>query len=150
MVAASKQDAQQPPTQPAWVRLVLELERAIARPIEAAVRSDEYFDLVTQLNRARAHVTKTVEGVSEEWLHLFNLPTATDLRKVREQLTRVERQLNKVGKALGDSEEASEEPRRQLAQLERQLAEIVKTLDAVNPRTEEQRKAARSSRRESP
>ena len=146
---ASKQDAQQPP-QTSWVRLVHELERAIARPIEAAVRSDEYFDLLTQLNRARARVTKTVEGVSEEWLHLFNLPTATDLRKVREQLTRVERQLNKVGKALGDSEEASEEPRRQLAQLGEQLAEIAKTLDAVDPRTEEQPKAARASRPKSP
>ena len=141
---ASKQDAQQPPAQPSWVRLVHELERAIAGPIEAAVRSDEYFDLVTQLNRARAHVTKTVESVSEEWLHLFNLPTATDLRKVREQLTRVERQLNKVRKALGDSEEASEEPRRQLAQLERQLAEIAKTLDAGKA----QPKAPRPSRRE--
>ena len=29
--------------------------------------------------RARARVAKTVESVSEEWLHLFNLPAATDL-----------------------------------------------------------------------
>jgi chromosome segregation ATPase len=147
-VAGSKQDAQQSPAQPSWVRLVHELERVIARPIEAAVRSDEYFDLVTQLNRARAHLTTTVENVSEEWLHLFNLPTATDLRKVREQLTRVERQLNKVGKALGDSEEASEEPRRQLAQLERQLAEIAKTLDTGKAQTKTPPKAPRPSRRE--
>ena len=147
-MVASKQDAQQPPPQPSWVRLVHEFERTIARPIEAAVRSDEYFDLMTQLNRARAHVTKTVESVSEEWLHLFNMPTATDLRKVREQLTRVERQLNRVGKALGDSEEASEEPRRQLAQLERQLAEIAKTLDAGKAPTKAQPKGPRPSRRE--
>ncbi|MET0992644.1 MAG: hypothetical protein ABWY20_00555, partial [Mycobacterium sp.] len=120
----SKQEARQPPAQPLWVRLVREFERTIAAPVEAAVRSDEYFDLVTQLNRARAHVTKTVESISEEWLHLFNLPAATDLRKVREQVSRVERQLNKVAKALADSDEVNEEPRRQLARLEQQLAEI--------------------------
>ncbi|HEX2303439.1 MAG TPA: hypothetical protein VHH57_07425 [Gaiella sp.] len=125
---ASKQEARQPPTQPLWVRLVHELERTIAAPVEAAVRSDEYFDLVTQLNRARAHVTKTVESISEEWLHLFNLPAATDLRRVREQLSRVERQLNTVAKTLADSDEVNEEPRRQLARLEQQLAEISKTL----------------------
>jgi septal ring factor EnvC (AmiA/AmiB activator) len=124
-----------------WVRLVHELERSLAAPVEAAVRSDEYFDLVTQLNRARAHVTKTVESISEEWLHLFNLPAATDLRRVREQLSRVERQLNKVAKTLGDSDEANEEPRRQLAQLERQLAAIAETLGAGNARPKAPRRS---------
>jgi septal ring factor EnvC (AmiA/AmiB activator) len=139
----SKQEARQPPAQPLWVRLVREFERTIAAPVEAAVRSDEYFDLVTQLNRARAHVTKTVESISEEWLHLFNLPAATDLRKVREQVSRVERQLNKVAKALADSDEVNEEPRRQLARLEQQLAEIAKTLGAGNARPNEPRRSQR-------
>lgn len=138
---ASEQEARKPPAQPLWVRLVHELERSIAAPVEAAVRSDEYFDLVAQLNRARAHVTKTVESISEEWLHLFNLPAATDLRRVREQLSRVERQLNKVAKTLGDSDEAKEEPRRQLAQLERQLAEIAERLGAGNARPKAPRRS---------
>jgi septation ring formation regulator EzrA len=138
---ASKQEARQPPAQPLWVRLVHELERSIAAPIEAAVRSDEYFDLVTHLNRARAHVTKTVESLSEEWLHLFNLPAATDLRRVRDQLSRVERQLNKVAKTVSDSDEANEEPRRQLAQLERQLAEIAKMLGTGNARPKAPRRS---------
>lgn len=140
---ASKQNAQQPPARPLWVRLVHDLERAIAAPVEAAVRSDEYFDLVARLNRARAHATKTVEGISEEWLHLFNLPTATDLRRVREQLTRVERRLNVLAKALGDSDEANEEPRRQLAQLEQQLAEIAKTLGAEGTSPNAPRRSSR-------
>jgi hypothetical protein len=142
---ASKQDAQPPPATPAWVRLVHEFERVIASPVEAVVRSDEYFDVVTQLNRARARAAKAIESVSEEWLHLFNLPAATDLRRLREQLMRVERQLNKVAKALGDSDEANEEPRRQLAQLEQQLAEIAKTLGAgpTRPQTPRRSKTRR-------
>ena len=139
----SKQKAEAPPPQPLWVRLVHDLERAIAGPVEAAVRSDDYFDLVAKLNRARARVTKTVEGVSEDMLHLFNLPAATDLRRVREQLTRVERRLNNVAKTLGDSDEANEEPRRQLAQLEQQLAEIATTLGAGNAPPKAPRKSSR-------
>lgn len=141
-----KQDAKRAPSEPLWVRFVNDVERAIARPVEAAVRSDEYFDLVTQLSRARARVTKTVEAVSEEWLHLFNLPAATDLRRVREQLARVERQLNRVAKTLGDSDEASEEPRRQLAHVEEQLASIAEALGATatprktTPRSQRQRR----------
>jgi chromosome segregation ATPase len=120
---------------------VHEFERVIGRPVEAAVRSDEYFDVVTQLNRARARAAKTIESVSEEWLHLFNLPAATDLRALREQLMRIERQLNKVAKALGDSDEANDEPRRQLAQLEQQLAEIAKTLGAGPTRPQTPRRS---------
>lgn len=141
-----KQDAKRAASEPLWVRFVNDVERAIARPVEAAVRSDEYFDLVTQLSRARARVTKTVEAVSEEWLHLFNLPAATDLRRVREQLARVERQLNRVAKTLGDSDEASEEPRRQLAHVEEQLASIAEALGATEtprkttPRSQRQRR----------
>jgi hypothetical protein len=142
-VVASKQKAETPPAQPLWVRLVHDLERAIAAPVEAAVRSDEYFDLVAQLNRTRARVTKTAERVSEEMLHLFNLPAATDLRRVREQLTRVERRLNNLAKSLDDSDEASEEPRRQLAQLEQQLAEIATTLGAGNAKPKAPRKSSR-------
>jgi chromosome segregation ATPase len=140
---ASKQNAQPPPAQPLWVRLVQDLERVIAAPVEAAVRSDEYFDLVARLNRARARVTKTVEGMSAEWLHLFNLPAATDLRRVREQLTRVERRLNTLAKTLGDSDEANEEQRRQVAQLEQQLAEIAKTLGAGNAPPKAPRRSSR-------
>ena len=78
------------------------------------MRSDEYFDLVTQLNRSRPRHEDRRErerGVAAPVQHAYRDGSA----EVREQLTRVERQLNKVGKALGDSEEASEEPRRQLA-----------------------------------
>jgi hypothetical protein len=126
----AKQEERGSRPEPVLVRLIREVERTIAGPVEAAVRSDEYFDLVTQLNRARSRAMKTAESITEEWLHFFNLPAATDLRRVREQLARVERQLNRVAKSLGDAGEAGDERRSQLAQLERQLAEIAKTLGA--------------------
>lgn len=79
---------------PLWLKAVYRLERAIGGPIESAVHSDMYFDVVTQANRARARVVGGVEGVSRRGLHLLNLPAGTDIRRVREQLSRMERRMS--------------------------------------------------------
>src|SRR5262245_34459191 len=91
-------------------------ERAIGEPVEQFVRSDAYFDAMTQVNRARTQLTKRFEGMWEEWLHLFNMPAATDVRRLREQVSRLERQVNRIAKDLDDrEEEAREQPRRAAA-----------------------------------
>lgn len=94
-----------------WLELVQRWERAIGEPVESFVRSDAYFDLTTQLKRARARWTKSFEQLSEEWLHFFNVPAATDVRRLREQLSRLEREVNRMAKGIADREEAVSEPR---------------------------------------
>ena len=79
---------------PLWLKAVYRVERAIGGPIESAVHSDTYFDVVSQANRARARAIGGVEGVSRRGLHLLNLPAGTDIRRVREQLSRMERRMN--------------------------------------------------------
>jgi len=85
---------------PLWLKLVLRLERAVGRPVEAAVHSDTYFDVVTELNRGTRRLTAAVEGVSKRSLHLLNLPAGTDIRRVREQLARMDRRLVEMSKEL--------------------------------------------------
>ncbi len=85
---------------PLWLRLVLRAERAIGVPVEAAVRSDPYFDAVAELNKARARVSGAVEGVSRRGWHLLNLPAGSDLCRLREQLARMDRRLVQVTKEL--------------------------------------------------
>jgi hypothetical protein len=92
-----------------WLDWIQRWERAIGEPVESFVRSDAYFDLMTQLNRVRSRMTHTFEGLWEEWLHLFNMPAATDVRRLREQLSRLERQVNRIAKDLEDREEAARE-----------------------------------------
>jgi hypothetical protein len=82
--------------QPLWLQAVHRLERAIGEPVEAAVRSDTYFDLVAKATRATSKVKGIAEGASRRGLHLFNLPAGSDVRRVGEQLTRVERRLNQL------------------------------------------------------
>ena len=96
---------------PLWLKLVLRLERAVGGPVEAAVHSDTYFDVVTELNRGTRRLTDAVESVSKRGLHLLNLPAGTDIRRVREQLARMDRRLLQITKELEQLEQARDAER---------------------------------------
>jgi len=96
---------------PLWLKLVLRLERAVGGPIEAAVRSDTYFDVVSEINRGTRRLTDAAESVSKRGLHLLNLPAGTDIRRVREQLARMDRRLLQMSKELEQLERAREAER---------------------------------------
>ena len=91
---------------PLWLKLVLRVERAVGGPVESAVRSDTYFDVVAELNRGSRRLTGAVEGVSRRGLHLLNLPAGTDIRRLREQLARMDRRLLQISKELEQLERA--------------------------------------------
>jgi hypothetical protein len=87
---------------PLWLKLVLRAERVVGTRVESALHSDTYFDALTDLRRAQAKLTGTVEGVSRRILHLANLPAGTDIRRVREQLARMERRIVELSKELDE------------------------------------------------
>jgi len=99
-----------PANQPLWLRAVIRLERAIGSPIESAVRSDQYFDLVSTTTRLRRKVTGTAEGVSRRCLHLLNLPAGSDIRNLRHQLARMERRLNQLSHEVAELDEDGSGP----------------------------------------
>lgn len=99
-----------PANQPLWLRVVLRLERAVGEPIESAVRSDKYFDLVSTTTRVRKRVTGAAEGVSRRGLHLLNLPAGSDIRRMRQQLARMERRLNQISHEVAELELDEPEP----------------------------------------
>lgn len=94
-----------PANQPLWLRAVIRLERMIGEPIESAVHSDVYFDLVSTTTQVRRRVTGTAEGVSRRALHLLNLPAGSDIRTMRQQLARMERRLNQLSHDVAELDE---------------------------------------------
>jgi hypothetical protein len=89
--------------QPLWLKLVLRAERAIGGPLESAVRSNAYFDVLTQANRGRTRLLKLTEDWTQEWLHALNLPTGSDVRRLQTQLSRMERKLGTLAKQVEQS-----------------------------------------------
>jgi hypothetical protein len=94
-----------PVNQPLWLRVVLRVERAIGEPVESAVRSDVYFDVISKTTRVRRKAQGAAEGVSRRCLHMLNLPAGSDIRNVRQQLARMERRLNQLSDEVSDQDE---------------------------------------------
>ena len=99
-----------PAEQPLWLKTVHRLERAIGGPVESVVRSDRYFDTMAKAKKTRRKAGSVVEGVSRRGLHLLNLPAGTDVRRVREQLLRLERRLDQISYDVRELDE--DEPER--------------------------------------
>ena len=99
-----------PADQPLWLKTVHRLERAVGGPVESVVRSDRYFDTMAKVKKTRRKAGNVVEGASRRGLHLLNLPAGTDVRRVREQLMRLERRLDQISYDVRELDE--DEPER--------------------------------------
>jgi hypothetical protein len=89
---------------PLWLRVVHGVERAVGEPVESAVRTDAYYDLVTLAARVTGKTKRTLVGSSTRALHLLNLPAGSDMRRTREQLSRMERRLAQLSEHVAELE----------------------------------------------
>ncbi|NUR76772.1 MAG: hypothetical protein HOQ28_10875 [Thermoleophilia bacterium] len=95
---------------PFWLDAVRRFERAIGVPVERFVTSDAYFDLLPHLKRAQSQLEDAVAAMTEEWYRLVNLPSGSDVRQMREQLSRMERQIERLTKQLADRDATGPTP----------------------------------------
>src|SRR3954469_4435497 len=78
---------------PLWRRTFDSVDRRVARPIESAARSDAFGDALTLAWRLRGRAQREVEKRTRRALHLVNLPTATDVRRLSEQVAALRREV---------------------------------------------------------
>jgi hypothetical protein len=97
---------------------------AVGEPVEKAVSSNPYYDTVAVAKRAGRRAVRTAEGISRRGLHLLNLPAGTDIRRVREQLARMDRRLLEISKDIDDLEAAARESREGAETTARELREL--------------------------
>ena len=92
---------------PLWRKGFDSVERAVGRPLESAVRSELYFDVLALSTRARREAFNAVERVSVGALHLVNLPASTDIRQLRAQIARMERTMVALTKQIDDASQGA-------------------------------------------
>ena len=68
------------------------------------VTSEAFFDTVTQVKRMQAEIGKRFESATEDWFRMFNWPAASEIRRLREQLGRMERTIEQMANDLADAE----------------------------------------------
>jgi hypothetical protein len=81
---------------PLWRRTYDAVERPIAGRLEGAVQTEQFADVAALLVRTRAELGRRVERTTRRALHRVNLPAATDVARLREQVTALERSVRRL------------------------------------------------------
>ena len=81
------------PERPGWRPYFDAFERAVGRPLETGVQTDTFQDALAVAGRLQVAVRHRLERASTDFLHTFNLPAQSDVRRLSEQLSRLEKQV---------------------------------------------------------
>jgi hypothetical protein len=81
---------------PLWRQAFDAVDRRVSGPAERAVGSDAFHDALALGLRLQARVRGRVERESRRALHLLNLPSNTDVRRLSEQVAALRRELREL------------------------------------------------------
>ena len=95
------------PGKPWWRPLVDGIDRRVTPAANNLVRTNLFADAVATMTRLEVRLRRRIERQSSWMLHQYNLPAATDIRKMRAQLAAVEARLRDMGERLEDQQQAS-------------------------------------------
>jgi hypothetical protein len=85
---------------PAWRALVDRVDGIITPPADAFVRTNAFADGIAAVTRLESQLRRRMERQTNMVLHLLNLPTASDVRRVRAHLSTVEARLRDISEQL--------------------------------------------------
>lgn len=80
------------PKPPAWRRVVDAVDARVSPPVEGAVQTDLFADALALVLRGRRAVLREVERQQRRALHLVNLPAASDVKRLSDQIAALQRQ----------------------------------------------------------
>jgi polyhydroxyalkanoate synthesis regulator phasin len=81
---------------PLWRKAFDAVDSRVAGPVEAGAHSDLFGDLVALNWRIAHRAQREVERRTRRVLHLANLPTATDVRRLSEQVASLQREVREL------------------------------------------------------
>ena len=79
------------PDKALWRRAYDAVERPVGSRLEVAVQTDTFADAAGLMLRARAGIARQVERTTRHALHRVNLPAASDVARLREQIGELNR-----------------------------------------------------------
>jgi hypothetical protein len=91
----------QRPTTPSWRRVFDKVERALGEPLEGAVASQQFVDVMAVGMKARRGVTGAVRGavsgVAGVVLRTVNIPTRDDMQRMNRNLAVLATEVRRLG-----------------------------------------------------
>ena len=83
---------------PAWKKAFDAVEKSVAPKLEQAVRTDQFADAAAALTKVQGQMQKRVEKASRDALHRANMPAATDVKRLADQMASLERRMHEIAK----------------------------------------------------
>ena len=90
--------AVKPEGPPLWKKAFDAMERTVAPQLEKAIRTDQFADAAAALAKGQNQMRIRAERASRQAMHAANMATATDVKRISDQLASVERRLNDMAK----------------------------------------------------
>jgi hypothetical protein len=87
---------------PLWRRAFDRSEEFVRVRLDPLVRTEEFADILTLVTQLQVEMRRRTERASRRILHVWNLPTASDIGRLQEQLGAVERRLRDLSKMVND------------------------------------------------
>lgn len=88
------------------------LERGVGRPLESGVETDTFQDAMAAVTRLQLAIQGRLERASGDLLHMFNLPAHSDLKRLSEQVSRLDKQVRDLSLELEKRSNGARPPRR--------------------------------------
>ena len=85
---------------PLWGKAYDAVERAAGSRLEQVVQTEQFADAGGIALRLRAEVNRRIERTTRSLLHRVNLPAATDVARLREQVSDLHRTVRRLDEAL--------------------------------------------------
>jgi polyhydroxyalkanoate synthesis regulator phasin len=90
---------------PLWRNVFDLVEKGVAPKLESMVGMSEFADLISVLTKLRYEANKRFEETTQNLLHMWNFPAVTDLKKLSEQVSSLERRIHELSKVIEDLKE---------------------------------------------
>ena len=88
---------------PVWRQLFDSWEKAVAPGLEDMTASSQFRDALATMTRATGSIQSETERMSRQWLHLWNLPAAGDVRALRRQIASLDKEVKGLREELAAS-----------------------------------------------
>ncbi len=85
---------------PTWRKVFDAIEGRAAPPVEKGVRTDVFNDTLAVVFRTRRALNRAIETRTNRLLHMANFSTATDVRRLSEQVAALHREIRALQREL--------------------------------------------------
>ncbi len=89
-----------------WKQLFDAVEQRVGPSVNEFAKSDNAVTVAALAQRGRRELERRLERSSRRTLHLFNMPAGSDVNRLLEHITRLEREVRELRNDLADRENA--------------------------------------------